>query len=766
MSSFRLGRACEDGRYRRGLAFDSRGGARRVRETQEATIDERTHASDQPGEVGTAGAVLRSDLLRRISAAGSARIVTLVGPAGYGKSTLLSQWVGQESVPSAWVTVRSHGDDPAVLLRNITDALAQAGLLTHDVADRLEFASSTALTRGARALAQELRACQSCRLVLDQLEAVRSTAGKDTLAALVMAMPPTVTVAVASRSVVPLPIPSLRVKGEILELSASDLAFSVDEARELASVMRVPLEDADLRAVVRHAEGWPAGLYLTLLAVKSGVAPSAAVEIGGDDRYISQFLRSEVLNRLTPARRDFLQRTSVLEELSSSTCDFVLERTGSDRVLRSLAASSRFVVSVDRADRCYRYHQMLREFLLAELERGEPGLVIGLNVRAAEWYEQSNKPIEAVRHAIEANDVNRVARLVTRWSFRVFSQGSVDTVLGWVGWFDARGELDEHPEIALLGAMASAEIGDKVAVDRWMAVVDRAADLGSLAPVVHIANAQLCRQGIEQCLVDARAAQEELTAASDWYAVAVAFEGLALLWSGQTDAAYRRLDTGSQAADRYSAPTAAMFSLATMAMIASESGDETRAEKLAAEALSRANRSAPRQYATSVLPYVVAARSALRRGDPEQAQSLLGQAHARRPILSAAMPLIAAQTLIELAAVQIEVTDYAGARQANREVVGMIDLRSLGSLEERHRGIDDHLGRLPAGHTGAATLTNAELRLLPYLATHLSFPEIGERLYISRHTVKTEAMSIYRKLGCSSRSEAVDAARELRLLNA
>ena len=130
------------------------------------------------------------------------------------------------------------------------------------------------------------------------------------------------------------------------------------------------------------------------------------------------------------------------------------------------------------------------------------------------------------------------------------------------------------------------------------------------------------------------------------------------------------------------------------------------------------------------------------------------------------MPLIAAQTLIAMAEVQIELADYAGARQLVREVTSITDLQSLGTLEDRYRSLSDLLERLPAGQAGAATLTNAELRLLPLLATHLSFPEIGERLYISRHTVKTEAMSIYRKLGASSRSEAVDAARELRLLSA
>jgi LuxR family maltose regulon positive regulatory protein len=686
----------------------------------------------------------------------------VVAPAGYGKSTLLAQWIDEETVPGALVTVRPQGNDPALLLRHITDTLGSAGLLTDDVAGRLEYTSATALTTGVTELAQELGACPSGLLALDQLEALRTTAAKDTLAALIVAMPSTITVAMASRSELPIPVSVLRVKGELLELAAHDLALSVDEASELADIVGVRLDHAELEAVVRHTEGWPAGLYLTFLRVRSGVEPSVA-EIGGDDRFISQYLRSEVLGRLTPARREFLLQTSVLEELSSQMCDFVLERTGSERVLTTLAASSRFVVSVDRKDRCYRYHQMLREYLVAELERGDPDLIARLNLRAADWYEQSNMPIEAVRYAIGANDPGRAAQLAARWSFTVFSDGNVDTVLEWVSWFDTGEKLDDYPEIALLGALASAEIGDHVAVDRWIGFADRADDLSALAPVAHLANAILSRRGIEQCLVDARAAQEGLPTSSEWYSPSVGYEGLALLWSGQTDAAHECLERAAQAAERFSAPTAAMFTLATLASLAGASGDVTRADELAARALHRA-RSTPHQYATSVLAFAVAARSALRRRDPGEAQALLAQAHARRPMLSRAMPLVAVQTLLEMCESHIELADYAGARQVLQDASAIIGVRSVGLLHDRYRELAGVLEGMPRGSTGAATLTNAELRLLPLLATHLSFPQIGERLYISRHTVKTQAMAIYRKLESTSRNEAVERARELHLL--
>jgi len=242
----------------------------------------------ETGDVTGVRTVRRSNLIRRIRATDSARVVSVVVPAGYRKSTLLAQWADQGSVPGTRVTVRPQDEDPALLLRHITDTLGGAGLLTDDAASRLEYTSATALTIGATDLARELGACPSGLLALDQLEALRTTAAKDTLAALIVAMPSTITVAMASRSELPIPASVLRVKGELLELSAQDLALSVDEASELADIVGVRLDYAELEAVVRHTEGWPAGLYLTYLRVKSGVEPSTAAEIGGDDRFISQ----------------------------------------------------------------------------------------------------------------------------------------------------------------------------------------------------------------------------------------------------------------------------------------------------------------------------------------------------------------------------------------------------------------------------------------------------------------------------------------------
>lgn len=732
-------------------------------------ISKRTLAADDLEANGSrAGGgvrtVVRGDLIRRVRADESARVVAFVAPAGYGKSTVLSQWIDEESVPVALLEIRQAHNDPAQLLSDLADALARAGMLEGASESNLSFSSTTALSTGVGRLRRSLEGSPPGLLVLDQLETLRSTSSKDVVAELVLVAPPSMRIAVASRAQPPIAMGALRARGELLELSMEDLSMSTEEAAVLARTLRVEINEEELGAVVLRTEGWPTGLYLTFLAVRSGAAPPDAIEVGGDDRYISQYLRSEVLNRMTPARKAFLTRTSVLEELSSDVCDFVVERTGSQSVLRSLAESSRFVIPIDRVGHKYRYHQLLGEFLRSELMASDPELVAGLHLRAAEWFDNHGQPIEAVRHAIAAENPRRVADLLQRHARTVYAQGQASTVLDWIEWFVVGNLIEGYPGVALLGALAAALVGDPAASNRFIAVVDASDDVGPLTPVSHLANALLCRSGIDQAVVDSEAALELISPASEWYPAAAAVSGLALLCSGETEAAHARFEVAAEAAERFSVVPTATLALSTLSVLSAKNGDADRAEELARRGLTLSHRTPIETYATSVLSYVVAARCALVRGDPEEARALLGRAYVRRPTLSAALPLISVQALTEMAELQVEMADYAGAREVSREIGAILARRSVGTLEERHRELVALLSQMPAGRTGAATLTNAELRLLPLLATHLSFPEIGDRLYISRHTVKTEAMSIYRKLGASSRSEAVERARELRLL--
>jgi LuxR family transcriptional regulator, maltose regulon positive regulatory protein len=198
--------------------------------------------------------------------------------------------------------------------------------------------------------------------------------------------------------------------------------------------------------------------------------------------------------------------------------------------------------------------------------------------------------------------------------------------------------------------------------------------------------------------------------------------------------------------------------------VAIERHQWSEAQTLAGRALDMVQAGNLNDYITTALVQTVAARTALHRGDIAQAQQHLGRAARLRPLLTSAMPHLAVQTLLELARAYLTLDDTAGARTVLRQAMDVLRVRpSLGTLPEQARRLQGMLDSSRDGTVRASSLSTAELRLLPLLATHLSFREMGERLHVSRHTVKSQALSVYRKLGVSSRSQAVQRMQELGL---
>lgn len=716
-----------------------------------------------PPQTTRSGVVLRRDLVDRLGAVGAGQVVSVAAPAGYGKSTVLAQWLNSDSRPGAWLTVHSEDNDPATMMSNIVFSLRIGGVLSADASTGVRFTSRTAVTRGVDQLIRALEGADPGILVLDEAQNLRSRASRDLVGELALRLPETLTLAVATRSEVRLPLGQLRLQGGLVEVAAEDLVMTSEEATELAGRIGLDTDDALIADLVEHTEGWPVAVYLSLLAIKSGSGSPIPHEIRGDDRFMADYLQKELIAHLSPPRATFLMRSSVLNEFSGELCDFVLQRTGSQRILEKLELSNLLIIPLDRQRRWYRYHQVLKEYLRDQLQRVEPESVASLHLRAAVWYEEHDLPEPAIDHAMAAGDEDRAARLVAATARLVFSQGRVETLERWLGWFEKPGRIDRHPSIAAIGALTYALLGNEAVARLWAGIVDDATDLG---PVAGLVRAAMCSGGIDQMLADAVAAEEALNPNSDWHSAAVAFQGLALYWTGDVQAADARFALAAKTAEYHDARPAAAFSIAVRSAIMASRGDYTEASMLAEHSVSVVESAGFEAIATSVLPFVAAARAAMRGGDPVRARRMLGRAVALRPVLSPAAPVIAFHTLVEMAEAHMEVGDIAGARLA----VGAIDdiMRQrprLGLPEDRFVDLKARVAAMPAGQVGASTLTNAELRVLPLLGTHLSFAEIGDRLYVSRHTVKTQAMSIYRKLGASSRSEAVQLAKEMYLLH-
>jgi LuxR family maltose regulon positive regulatory protein len=705
----------------------------------------------------------RAALVDRLLASRDARIVTIVAPAGYGKTTLMALWFEREVRPTAWLSVDRSDNDPATLLAHIVDALSYAEMAAEALPPDMQLDSDLVISHGVRRVVNALESRGTTGvLMLDHVQSIHSRAAHDVIAELAARLPTSFQLVLATRAGVRLPVSVLRTQGALHELTASDLAMRTKEARTMLTSTGVDVE-GDLDDLMSRTEGWPAGLYLAGLAVKYGSPHRPARQVGGNDRFVADYLRSEVLHHLSDGRVSFLTRTSILEQFCGPLCDAVLSTTGSARTIERLEQSNLLVVPLDRTRDWYRYHHLLRDFLQAELHRREPDAVTGLHARASEWFDANGMPEMAISHAQKAGDVDMAARIMSRVLRVTYGQGRADTVFDWLSWFEHTERAGHYPEIAALGALAYALHGDERSSDRWASVLFAEDDTDDLPQTAYVLRAILSRGGTARMRTDAEAARRNGDA--EWLAAALGLEGFSHLWEGDRERAAALLARAAAAGERFLAMPAATNALAALAVIAIERDDWASAEQFATRSLEMCRENGLERYLTSGLVFAVATRCAVRRGEIKNARRLLAQGTTIRPRLTAATPGISVQTLLELTKAHIELSDIAGARLMMREASTILAKGyDLGNLPRQYEEIKIHL-REARGTTmvGASALTTAELRLLPYLTTHLSFPEIGERLYISRHTVKTQAMSIYRKLGASSRSEAVQRAMEVGL---
>jgi LuxR family transcriptional regulator, maltose regulon positive regulatory protein len=715
--------------------------------------------------------VPRTALLGRLLAAPTTRLLCVAAPPGYGKTTLLAQWAERRSGGVAWVSLDRRDNDPVVLLSYLAVALDRVEPIDPGVLRTL--ASPGAAPPASlvpRFVAGLSSIARPVTVVLDNLEVLANQDCLDAVAEVALRLPGGSQLALASRARPSLPDALSSPRGQMVEIGPGELAMDGREARALLEHAGVRLSDAQVAELLDRTEGWPVGLYLASFAVAAeGQRASTGATFEGNGHAAAARPPAGLLDRLSEPTVAFLTRTAVLDQLSGPLCDAVLQASGSDRVLESLAGSNLLLVEVDRRNQWYRYHQLLRELLLAELERREPELVPELHARAAAWYEGQGLPELAVDHGQAAGDADRVARLVAALAFAAYAGGRVETVRRWFGWFEDQGLVERYPRVAVLGAQMEALLGNPSSAERWAAAAERglgsAPPDGTLDASMALLRTLLCHDGMAGMRADAAAAWAGLAPDSPWRATALLMEGISHLLDGQADLADPILARVADVADQHGATPAATAALGQRAIIAMERRQWDEAGRLAERALAALRAGHLDDYVMAAFVHTVAARAVLHRGDPARAREHLARAVHLRPLLTSAMPHRSVQTLLELAQAYLALDDAAGARTVLRQADEIIRQRpSLGVLPGQAADLKATLDRIGPGTPGASSLTAAELRLLPLLSTHLTLLEIGERLYLSRNTVKTQAVSIYRKLGVSSRSEAMQRVRELGLL--
>ena len=716
----------------------------------------------------------RAELISSLEGSGAPRLVLLSAGPGWGKTTLLAQWASRSQRPFAWVSVDERDNDPIVLLTYVAVALDRVSRLDPSVFDSLALAGvsvkATVVPRLGAALA---KMSEQCVLVLDDLHFLDNPACLDAIEALTRHVSEGSQMALSARGPAALPLAALRTRGLALEIGPDDLRMDETEARQLLSAAGVDLPDVDVAELTEHTEGWPAGLYLAVLSIRArGLKAKGAATFSGSDRLVSDYLRSELLAHLDADDLRFLTRTAVLEGMSGPLCDEVLEVSGSAAILESYARSNLFLVPLDANGERYRYHHLFQELLQRELTLAEPDLIPGLLTRASVWCEANGQLETAIGYAQEAGDVDRVARLVELFGVFAYQSGRAATAERWFDWLEAHGAFDRNGVLAVLGAILATVWGRPKQADRWAEAAEHAGYDGTLpdgSPSIDswlaVLRGQRCHGGVAGMRADGELAVRTLARGSFLRPNAVLVLALSQWFAGDVDQADDLLADAVEEGLELGAHELAVVALAERAALAIGRGGWVEAEEFAQRALSVARRARMDEYPTSAFVCALAARVALHRGDVQRAHELLARAQRLRLRLTYALPSLAIQTRLELARAYLTIADAGGAETMLREIDAVLRRQpDLGTLRSEVDELRASLKTMRADAPGASTLTEAELRLLPYLTTHLSFREIGERLYVSRNTVRSQAMAVYRKLNVTSRNGAVERARELGLL--
>ena len=727
----------------------------------------RAHAPTTGGPAGVwpsvaAGSVAREALLGSLE---KPTAVVVFAPLGFGKTTLLVQHARRQRRPVVWVTLDKHDDDPVVLINKVVAALGRVVPVGRGLRRAVAAPGASVWAELVPRLVAALADAEPCLLVFDDIHEPSSEEALDVLTWLVLQSPSQSQVILAGRADAGSRLSRLRLSRDVLEIGSGELAFTDAEAARSLRGSGIDVSDVHAARLNARCEGWPAGLRLAALSRAGDASGSSTPPVlTGSDRVVSDYVRTELLAHLSPEQAAFMLGTSALRRLSPALCDFVLRRSGSGTMLRSLERSNAFITAIDREEHWYRCHDLVRETLISELERQEPAMPAEYRRRAAEWHAANQLVVEAVHYRQDAGDDAATVRTMASYLQEEYGRGHTSTIMGWTRWAEERDLLGADPDLAVSAALVCSINGEPQRAMRFARALEAAegdpasgSDRTDLRALQAMIRAYFCERDTGAALEDAQVAIRSIPKDDRWHRPACLALGLAHIMGGAAEAADAVLsEIAVEGMIEGIAPNGRAAGLGLRARHALQRGDLDQARSLLATATEVRRVGALEGQGLQALQDALLARLAIAEGRHDDARDLLRRAQQLRQLLTWAIPSMAVIVRLELAKAHLALADAPGARTLVLEIQDILHMRpKLGVLVEEVGAIRSQLAVVRGGTAGASTLTGAELRLVPMLATHLTFAEIGRRLSISDNTVKTQAMSVYRKLDATSRGEAV-----------
>lgn len=724
------------------------------------------------------GLVSRPALLERLSAGLAGRLTLVSASSGYGKTTLMAEWCAERGrdYPKAWVSLDEGDNDPVRFLSYLIAAFqnVQEGL-GQDVIAILQGSQNPLDSAIMGLLINELSLVSNdFALVLEDYQVIETHEIHQMMMFILERLPPKMHLVILTRADPPFPLARLRARGELMEIRAKDLRFSLKDAKAfLQDMVGLNLSEENVQILLDRTEGWITGLQLAALSIQGQVNPSELVAaFGSGQGYIVDYLIEEVLNRQTEPLKLFLLQTSILGRLNGSLCDALTGQPNGEATLDWLEKANLFVSSLGGERYWYRYHRLFEDVMNNRLRRLYPDQLSDLHRRAAQWYEQNNLFAEAIEHALSAGDFQLAAKIAESNALGLLQNGNISTLLGWFKRLpdDA---IEDHPLLSIYCVWALMLAGRLDNIEKFISSAEEVArarnELGRLRGDIAAVRAYAAsRQGdFERAKDQGHKALEWLTADNLTIRSVMSFILGGIYYMHQDlPNAFAAMEEASRVGELAGNINVAVSALSAMGSLLAGQGDLNEAEKTFERALKLSTGRSGQPLPIASSTYAGLARLHLARKNLQSARHF---AHTGI-VLGEQWENADSQAGSYLALAQAEHLDgnFAEAQSALDQAKRLAATHKLWVGFENDIANCEALLKIKPPSVVTQTslldpLSERELEVLRLFAEGLSNQEIADKLIISVGTVKAHSSNIYRKLDVRNRAQAVIAAREINL---
>ena len=716
------------------------------------------------------GWIDRPRLLQRLDQIARSQLLLIAAPAGYGKTTLVTQWAARRDPTTvAWVRLERADDDPARLWSRLVAAVELVGCRVDGTVAEFSAMSSTTVLNGARRVSIRAAGERRVTVVVEDCHVLRSAETSELLGRFLDLLPAAVRVVMLSRSDPCLRLGRLRVEGRLAEIRAAELSFTQEETATVLAVSGVTISDDALRELVRRTEGWPAAISLAALSLVDRPpgrheADEFVRRLSGSDRFIADYLSEEVLARQERELRDFIVNMSVFDRFNAALANDAAQISSAARLLHRLERDNLFLIPLPD-DGWYRFHHLFAAYARAALEMEQPERVVDLHRRGARWFTSHDHTVDAIQHLLAAGDTDEAATLIQQNWVRYLDAGRSATVTGWLQALHGT-PADHGAAATVTGTWMAALTGDRPELRRRLAALE---DLTTTALPDGTTSPRSCLvlirglvgdDGPDRMLVDARAAVED-NHAGPWHVVARASLGQAAFVTGDLRLARHHL--AAVVAGPFAPRTIGILAHAVFALCEAEHGNLAASRRHAELAMGVVTDHALQADPNALPAYTAYGIALTEQGRLPAALETFEvglQSRRQTPGLSP-WPLI--HHLIAMARLTALMGDPDGRTGLLLAEVDALTPWTDASMAGTRARVAAARSLVAAttveGPAVAEPLTSREREILQRLQGSQTLREIAGDLYVSYNTVKTITSSVYRKLGAHSRSQAVTIAR-------